>query len=166
MEQHIIFPIPALFFQLALQIRAGIFADCHHHFCRLRFLRADKRRQNVHMVFGNVAAASGFGVEEVVAPTPEKAVAFDMADADAALCAEFGEYCRTPLVGQVERPVVPAFFQAREQLFLFGQLGFQALLFPGAVYGEYFGNFGIIADDVGGFPVNQHIDFAIGKAGL
>ena len=71
------------------------------------------------MIFGNVAAASGFGVEEVVAPTPEKVVAFDMADADAALCAEFGEYCRAPLVGQVERPVVPALFQAREQLFLF-----------------------------------------------
>ena len=67
------------------------------------------------------------------------------------------------MVGEVERPIVLTRFQLTEKVFFVFELFAQTLLFPLAVNGENLRDLGIVADDVGGFLINQHIDFALGE---
>ena len=67
------------------------------------------------------------------------------------------------MVGEVERPIVLTRFQLAEKVFFVFELFAQTLLFPLAVNGENLRDLGIVADDVGGFLINQHIDFTLGE---
>ena len=67
------------------------------------------------------------------------------------------------MIGKVECPIVLAGFQLTEQVFFVFELHPHALFLPLPVNGENPGDLRIVADDVGGFLINQHIDFALGK---
>ena len=162
-QQHIIFAVPTLLTQFLPHAFPCIL--CHPKaYLRIgHVFWLDKRRKDIQLVFNDMMAGIQLMVDKIMTETPPKTVALDAVQTHAATGAQFGDYCRAPLVGQVESPVVIACLQLRQKVFLTRQLLEYAQLLPISINGKNLRNLRIIGNQLLRTGVYQHIDFAIGE---
>ena len=110
-QQHIIFAAPTLLTQFLLHAFPCILCHPKAHFGIGYVFRLDKRREDIQLVFNDMMAGIQLMVDKIMTETPPETVALDAVQTHAATGAQFGDYCRTPLVGQVESPVIIACLQ-------------------------------------------------------
>ena len=118
------------------------------------------------MVFNDMMAGIQLMVDKIMTETPPETVTLDAVQTHAATGAQFGDYRRAPLVGQVESPVVITCLQLRQKVFLTRQLLEYAQLLPISINGKNLRNLRIIGNQLLRTGIHQHIDFAIGETGF